>query len=52
MRVCIVFYAILEFVHNIQQVLIAVYFMVNDIGRREITEQLFGTSNFCLLNRL
>ena len=28
MRVCIVFYVILEFVHNIQQVLIAVYFMV------------------------
>ena len=46
------FYVILELVHNIQQVLIAVYFMVNDIGRREITEQFFGTSNFCLLNRL
>ena len=37
MRVCI-FYAILELVHNIQQVLITVHFMVNDISRRKIAE--------------
>lgn len=34
----ICFYEILELVHNIQQVLIAVYFMINDISRRKITE--------------
>ena len=38
MRVCIVFYEILELVHNIQQVLIAVHFMINDISGRKIIE--------------